>query len=108
MGLLSTALKSLLKYTVLRPALFMGAIYPNPTNPQARFNLTLAREQHVQVNVYDILGKAHHRRCFQGFLQPNAAHSFSRWKAICGQGAKYLVRVEGDYFMTSKVFTVLK
>lgn len=84
----------------------MGDIYPNPTNPQARFELTLAQEQHVQVNVYDMLGRRI-ANLYSGVLLPHASHSFvlesNQWA-----GGKYLVRVEGDYFMTSKVFTVLK
>ena len=84
----------------------MGAIYPNPTNPQARFELSVAQEQQVQVNVYDMLGRRI-ANLHSGVLLPNTAHSFSlesdQWA-----GGKYLVKVEGEYFMTSKVFTVLK
>lgn len=84
----------------------MGSVYPNPMNPQARFELTLSREQSVQINVFDMLGR-HIENVYTGALEPNAVHSFSlesnQWA-----GGKYLIRVEGDYFMTSRVFTVLK
>ena len=84
----------------------MGAIYPNPTNPQAKFELTIAREQVVQIGIFDMLGRKIDS-VFEGTLEPNSVHSFAlesnQWA-----GGKYLVRVEGEYFMTSKVFTVLK
>jgi|GEM_PF-3419767 len=84
----------------------MGAIYPNPNKPQARFELTIAREQVVRISIFDMLGR-NIDSVFEGTLEPNAVHSFSlesnQWA-----GGKYLVRVEGEYFMTSKVFTVLK
>ena len=84
----------------------MGAIYPNPTNPEARFDLSLAREQQVEVDVFDMLGR-HIAHIYSGVVVPNTVHSFTlesnQWA-----GGKYLVRVEGEYFMTSRVFTVLK
>ena len=84
----------------------MSSIYPNPMNPQARFELSLAREQHVRISVFDMLGR-NISNVHSGTLLPNIVHPFSltsnQWA-----GGKYLVRVEGEYFMTSRVFTVLK
>ena len=85
---------------------YMGAIYPNPTNPQSRFELSVARSQQVRINVYDMLGRRVNE-VYNGSLEPITAYSFvlegQQWS-----GGKYLVRVEGEYFMTSRVFTVLK
>ena len=84
----------------------VGEVYPNPMNPRARFDLTLSREQRVDIRVYDMLGR-HIETLHSGFLLPNMAHSFVV-NATTWTGGKYLIRVEGEYFMTSRVFTVLK
>ena len=84
----------------------LGAIYPNPLNPQARFDLTLTREQEVAIEVFDMLGRqvdiVH-----SGILMPYEPHSF----LIDGDGwagGKYLLNVKGEYFSSARIFTILK
>ena len=93
-------------FIVMDDKYHLGAIYPNPMNPQARFDLVLAREQRVRIRVFDVLGREI-EVLHDGLLLPNVSHSF-RIDGAGWAGGKYLVQVEGDYFMTSKVFTVLK
>ena len=93
-------------FVTLHDSHYLGGIYPNPMNPQARFELVLAREQTVRVMVYDILGREI-ALLHDGVLSPNISHSF-QVDAHSWAGGKYLVQVEGEYFADSKIFTVLK
>ncbi len=85
---------------------FLSDVYPNPLNPQARFTLTLAREQQVEIQVFDMLGRKV-VDVFDGLLLPHEPHSFmidaSSWA-----GGKYILVAQGPYFSSSKPFTVLK
>ena len=84
----------------------LGAIYPNPFNPQARFSLTLTREQHVSIEVYDVLGRSV-QVLHEGILRSLEPYDFTidshGWA-----GGKYILRAEGEYFTASRTFTVLK
>ncbi len=84
----------------------LGPIYPNPTNPQARFELTVDRSQEVRIDVYDVMGR-HMTHLFSGSLESETPYSFVLDSQSLA-GGTYMVRVRGAYFMTSKVFTVLK
>ncbi|MFK7843881.1 MAG: kelch repeat-containing protein [Rhodothermales bacterium] len=84
----------------------LGDVYPNPFNPQARFTLSVAREQQVSIQIFDMLGRSI-ASIHDGILMPHEPHSFviesSSWA-----GGKYLLVAEGTYFSASKNFTVLK
>ena len=85
---------------------YLSDIYPNPLNPQARFTLTLAREQHVKIRVFDVLGR-NVADVFEGLLISNEPHSFLI-QSDSWAGGKYFLVAEGPYFIVSKSFTVLK
>ena len=85
---------------------YLSDLYPNPFNPEARFTLTLAREQYVKIQVYDMLGRKV-ADLFDGLLLPHEPHVFR----IDGQhwaGGKYLLVARGPYFNATKQFTLLK
>lgn len=85
---------------------YLGKIYPNPFNPQARFSLTLVREQHVNIRVYDMLGREV-AVLFEGSLQPYQPYSFSI-ESDGWAGGRYLLQVRGTYFSASQGFTMIK
>ena len=91
---------------VLSDGHHLGAVYPNPLNPQARFSLTLAREQQVSIHVYDILGRQI-ATLYSGVLAPQESHAFliesKNWA-----GGRYLLVAKGEFFSSSRSFTVLK
>ena len=84
----------------------LSEVYPNPFNPRATFNLTVARNQHVEIAVYDTQGRVV-SVLHQGVLQANQAYQFE----ILGQGlasGKYLVRAVGETFNAVRMVTLLK
>lgn len=85
---------------------FLSDVYPNPFNPQARFTLTLAREQQVKIQVYDMLGRKK-ADVFDGLLLPHEPHAFLI-DANAWPGGKYMLVAQGPYFNASRSFTVLK
>ncbi len=89
----------------IQDGFFFGDVYPNPFNPEARFTLTLAREQHVRIRVYDMLGRSI-AVLFDGFLLPDEPRSIPI-KSEGWAGGKYLLVIEGTYFTASRNFTVL-
>lgn len=84
----------------------LGDVYPNPFNPQARFTLTLALEQHVRIEVYDLLGR-NASLIHDGILLPHEPHTFTI-QAEEWAGGKYMLHVKGTYFSSSQIFTVVK
>ena len=84
----------------------LGEVYPNPMNPQARFTLTLSREQHVGIRVFDMLGRQV-STVYEGNLAPDVPRSFLlNGEALAG--GKYLLVATGDYFTSTRSFTVVK
>lgn len=85
---------------------YLGEVYPNPFNPEARFLLTVPREQQVKIEMYDLLGR-HQQTLFEGMLLAQEPTSF----VIPGEGlpgGRYLLRVVGEGFSDSQVITLLK
>ncbi|MEM8488173.1 MAG: kelch repeat-containing protein [Bacteroidota bacterium] len=87
-------------------AAHLGAVYPNPLNPEGRFTLTLAQTQDVTIGLYDLLGRQI-SVIYNGQLEGALAHTFAL-DASALAGGKYLVVAEGRQFSVSKPFTVLK
>ena len=81
-------------------------IYPNPFNPQATFNLTIATNQDVTVAVYDMQGRMV-GLLHSGLLSAQTAHQFtidgSQWAS-----GNYIVRAVGETFNSSQLVTLLK
>ena len=60
----------------------MGPAYPNPFNPLTNFTLTVARDQRVVVEVYNLLGERLDQ-LFDGNLYAGEARTF-RFEARTG------------------------
>lgn len=77
----------------------LSPAFPNPFHDAARLTLTLQRDQHVHVALFDLMGR---RRALlhDGFLSPGDAHTFR----VEGSGLPnglYVIRVTGDHFTTA-------
>ena len=84
----------------------LGAPYPNPANPQSTFTLTLARDQHVRIELFDILGRRV-QMLQDGMLSSGTQHHFVIDGSMLSSGV-YLYRVKGDHFEQTQRFTLLK
>ena len=87
------------------PALLSKA-YPNPFNPQTQFTLTIARQQNVTIQVYDMLGRQV-QTLYQGDLAPSEAHQFT-FQASDLPSGRYFIRAVGEYFNNTQTVTLLK
>ncbi|NBC18938.1 MAG: T9SS type A sorting domain-containing protein [Bacteroidetes bacterium] len=84
----------------------LTAPYPNPFNPEARFSLMVRRAQHVEVAVYDALGRRV-RVLHDGPLAAGTARSF----VVEGHGLKsgvYFIRAVGETFVATQRATLVK
>ena len=84
----------------------MEAPYPNPFNPQATFNLTIANDQYVTIAVYDMQGRMV-GLLHSGALSGQEAHQFTIDGSQWGSG-NYLIRAVGESFNSSQLITLLK
>ena len=87
------------------PALLSKA-YPNPFNPQTQFTLTIARQQEVTIQVFDMLGRQV-QTLYQGDLAPSEAHQFT-FQASSLPSGRYFIRAVGEYFNNTQTVTLLK
>ena len=84
----------------------LGAAYPNPFNPSTTFTLAVRRTQHVEVGVYDVVG----RRVavlHAGVLAAQQAHRFV-WEAGTAASGLYFVRAQGEDFVAVQRVTLLR
>src|SRR5690606_9884493 len=84
----------------------LSAVYPNPFNPHAHFDLAVAQTQHVSVALYNVLGQRV-ATLFDGAMDADATRTFS----LDGTGlatGPYVVRVVGERFAESRRVTLLK
>lgn len=84
----------------------METPYPNPFNPQATFNLTIASEQFVTVAVYDMQGRMV-GLLHSGSLSGQEAHQFTIDGSAWSSG-NYIIRAVGESFNSSQLITLLK
>ena len=82
-----------------QPAL-LDAAYPNPFSNQTRFTLTLAQQQHVTIQVYDMLGRKV-TTVYEGPLPPNQAHPFTLQADKLPAGT-YTIKATGPHFNQSR------
>lgn len=80
--------------------------YPDPFNPQTQFNMTIAREQNVNIEVYDMLGRQI-KTLYSGVLAPNESHLFT-FEASNLPSGRYFIRAVGEFFTQSQTVTLLK
>ena len=80
--------------------------YPNPFNPQTQFTLTVTEEQHVRVEVYNLLGRRV-KVLHDGRLAAEQTHTFTFEASNIPSGI-YLIRVTGEQFSATQRVTLLK
>ena len=84
----------------------LSAVYPNPFNPQASFDLAVAQTQHVSVELYNVLGQRV-ATLFNATMEADANQTFTIDGAGLATGP-YIVRVAGEHFAESRRMTLLK
>lgn len=90
----------------LEAAAELSKAYPNPFNPQTQFTLTIARQQDVTIQIYDMLGRQV-QTLYQGVLAPSEAHLFT-FQASDLPSGRYFIRAFGEYFNNTQTVTLLK
>ncbi|HYE96936.1 MAG TPA: T9SS type A sorting domain-containing protein [Rubricoccaceae bacterium] len=80
--------------------------YPNPFNPQARFELAVARTQEVEIGVYDALGRQV-ATLFNGTMEANQNHAFT-FEANNLPSGLYVIRAVGETFSDARSVTLLR
>ena len=78
----------------------LSAAYPNPFNPETQFTLSVARAQHVRVEVYDVAGRRV-ALLHDGPLPAHEAHAFTFDAGRLPSGL-YLYRAVGETFTASR------
>lgn len=87
-------------------ALVLSPAFPNPFDAATSFDVAVARERNVRVDVYDATG----RRVatpFAGRITENIPQRVSLEGASLAPGV-YLVRVSGDQFSASRTITLVR
>ena len=91
--------------TLETPSL-MSKAYPDPFNPQTQFTLTIARQQEVSIQVFDLLGRQV-QTLYTGELAASEAHQFT-FQASNLPSGRYFIRAVGEYFNNTQTVTLLK
>lgn len=84
----------------------LSNVYPNPFNPQATFDLSVATAQDVTIDLYNVLGQRV-ATIFDGAMEANANQSFTIDGAGLATGA-YIVRINGERFSATRQITLMK
>ncbi len=84
----------------------LSGIYPNPFNPTTAFQLTLAETQRVRIEVFDLLGRSV-AMIQDGVLGADEEHVFSFDAGRLASG-RYVLRVQGETFVTSRTLALAK
>ena len=80
--------------------------YPNPFNPQASFSLSVAAAQHVEIALYDVVGRQV-ATLFSGQMEEGQARAFTIDGANLPSGS-YYYRAIGQTFAETGRVTLLK
>ena len=84
----------------------LSAAYPNPFNATTEITLSLPQPQHVDIALYDMLGRRV-QRIYEGWLLGGTSHSFTVDGTALPNGL-YLIRLQGDHFQASRATMLLK
>jgi len=103
-GVLSTALEP--TGEMIPEKYRLGSAYPNPFNPYAQFELTVARTQHVAIELVNVIGQPV-AQIFEGVLVGGATRVFPIDGGRLPSGP-YLYRIKGEDFVTSRSVVLLK
>jgi hypothetical protein len=84
----------------------LSAAYPNPFNPQTRFELAVRQQQHVVVSVYDALGRQV-ATLFEGQVAAGEARTLT-FDAGSLPSGMYMIRAVGETFQEARRVTLMK
>ncbi len=84
----------------------LSSAYPNPFNPITQFNLMVATDQEVDIQVVDVTGRIV-RQLHNGNLESGRQYSFTFDAGTLPSGA-YWIRVVGEQFSSNKAVVLLK
>jgi archaellin len=84
----------------------LSEAYPNPFNPSTAFSLTVAKDQQVQVQVYDMTGRLV-ATLFNGQMKANEINRFSFDAQNLASGV-YFYRTVGENFTMTKKMLLMK
>jgi hypothetical protein len=85
---------------------YLSDAFPNPFNPVTRFLLAVPKEQHVKVELYNVLGKRV-QMLYDGVLEKNIQHPFVIDGRRLSSGI-YLLQVTGQHFRANKRTLLIK
>lgn len=85
---------------------YLSEVYPNPFNPQAQFSFAVAVEAPVRVMLYDALGRFV-TLLYEGIPGANQRQRLTIDGAHLHSGV-YLIRLEGNGFVGTRLVTLLK
>jgi len=83
----------------------LGESYPNPFNPQAKFDLIVAEDQNVMVQMFDMTGRMV-QTLYNGTLEANTTKTITINGANLPSGT-YIYRATGRTFTTETKSIVL-
>lgn len=86
------------QYTIVSP-------YPNPTRNTAQLEIAVPEPQHVDVVVYDALGR-HVQTLLSRELAPNRPARFRMGRALAS--GTYVIRITGASFRTTRKLTIVR
>ena len=96
-----------LEVTVEMPEMyFLSEVYPNPFNPEARLDFAVRQSQQVTVAAYNMLGQRV-LELYSGVPAEGVTQSL----LIDGSGLQsgmYVVRIQGERFVETRTFTLVK
>lgn len=84
----------------------LSEAYPNPFNPSTAFSLTVAKDQQVRVQVYDMTGRLV-ATLFNGQMKANEINRFSFDAQNLASGV-YFYRTVGENFTMTKKMLLMK
>ena len=102
----STYTQTVDAFVELNEAYHMGAAYPNPFNPLTQFTLTIARDQLVLVEVFNVLGEQV-ALLDDRELKAGQRYAYTLDGSHLASGL-YLIRAVGEYFSVTRKVTLLK
>lgn len=89
-----------------RCAYQLSPVYPNPATAQTHLSLAVARAQHVEAVLYDVLGRRV-QTLYRGRLEPGRAHEIAI-DGVDRAGGLYFVRVTGEFFAATRRVTWIR
>jgi len=80
--------------------------YPNPFNPELNINVSIEKNDHLDILVYNINGQLIHN-IYSGLLNANQSYHFT-WDASNFSSGIYIIKVDSDNFTQSRIVNLLK